>query len=401
MAAILDIRNRQLRLETRLDIESHFDGVDLESIEEVYLAYNTFGIDAAEALGEYLSKMKLLKVAGLSDIFGTRTIDEIPKALTAICRGLRSCTQLVELNLSGNAFGARVVEPLVPLLTNQRSLQILKLYDNGFGPEAGATVAKALIESARLSREDGVPSNLRVLVCGRNRLEDGAAPFWADAIAGHTNLRKVKLVDNGIREAGFSAIVRALRRCPHLRYLSLRDTVSTEDIDEGDAQPEKRGWQELVDLLRTAHGLEFLDLSDCCLPQPAVAALARVFAAGQMPRLQTVLLENNDIDEASYGALLDAVEHHLPCLRILSLAWNNDLESDAVQTLATTLEERGGRVIVDDEHDEDLAGDKSDAQKDTTYVQDAAEASPKADAGEETAVDDLADEIARMSVTKS
>ncbi|KAI0350559.1 RNI-like protein [Trametes cingulata] len=401
MAAVFDLRNRQLRLDTRPNIEPHFDDVDLASIEELYLAYNTFGIGAAEALGEYLAKMKLLKVAGLSDIFGTRTIDEIPQALTSICRGLRSCTQLVELNLSGNAFGARVVEPLVPLITHHRSLQVLKLYDNGFGPEAGATVARALSESARLSREEGLPSNLRVIICGRNRLEDRAALAWAEAIASHPNLRKVKLVDNGIREAGFSALVRALCNCRHLRYLSLRDTVSTEDLEEGDDRPDRRGWQEAIDLLQGTSELEFLDLSDCCLPEPAITALVTdVFAAGKTPRLHTVLLENNDIEEDSYAALTDAVVNHLPALRLLSLAWNNDLESDAVQSLSTALEERGGHVIVDNDHDEDLAGDVLDRQKDTEYVQPPASEAEK-DSRQDgiDAVDDLVKEIARMSVS--
>ncbi|KAI0366452.1 RNI-like protein [Pilatotrama ljubarskyi] len=365
MAAVFDLRNRQLRLDTRPDIEPHFGTVDLASIEELYLAYNTFGIGAAEALGEYLAKMKMLKVAGLSDIFGTRTIDEIPQALTSICRGLRSCTQLVELNLSGNAFGARVVEPLVPLITHHRSLQVLKLYDNGFGPEAGATVARALSESARLSREEGVPSNLRVII------------------------------------SGFSALVRALRNCRHLRYLSLRDTVSTEDLEEGDDRPERRGWQEAIDLLQRTSELEFLDLSDCYLPEPAIAALVTdVFAAGKTPRLHTVLLENNDIEEDSYIALIDAIVNHLPALRLISLAWNNDLESDAVQSLSTALEERGGHVIVDNDHDEDLAGDMLDRQKDTEYVQEPASSVEK-ESGEDgiDAVDDLVKEIARMSVS--
>ncbi|TBU26907.1 hypothetical protein BD311DRAFT_789495 [Dichomitus squalens] len=233
----------QRQLETQSDVSPHFDGVDLEAIEEIYLAYNTFGVGAAEALGTNLSKMKSLKVAGLSDIFGTRTIEEIPQALTSICTGLRSCPQLVELNLSGNAFGARVVQPLVPLLTHHRSLQIIKIYDNGFGPEAGATVAKALIKSARRSREEGVPSNLR----------------------------------------------------------------------KNEAPPARRGWEYLIDVLESTPELEFLDLSDCVLPQPAVA-LTGVLAAGKVPRLRTLLLENNDIEKESYGALSDAVLAHLPAL---------------------------------------------------------------------------------------
>ncbi|KAI0329825.1 hypothetical protein GY45DRAFT_1413969 [Cubamyces sp. BRFM 1775] len=136
-------------------------------------------------------------------------------------------------------------------------------------------------------------------------------------------------------EAGFSAIVRGLQRCPHLQYLSLCEMVSTEELNVDEARPAVRGWQEMIELLNSAKNLESLDLADRCLPQPALAALSGLFAAGGVPRLHTLLLDrNNGIEDLSYGALVDAVVHHPSALR-LSLAWNNDLESDAVQALST------------------------------------------------------------------
>ncbi|KAI0747880.1 hypothetical protein C8Q80DRAFT_699598 [Daedaleopsis nitida] len=60
---------------------------------------------------------------------GTRAIDEIPQALTSICHGLRNCPSVVELTLSENALRAgTVVQPLVPLLTHHKSLQVTKLH---------------------------------------------------------------------------------------------------------------------------------------------------------------------------------------------------------------------------------------------------------------------------------
>ncbi|TBU44829.1 hypothetical protein BD309DRAFT_957581 [Dichomitus squalens] len=103
-------------------------------------------------------------------------------------------------------------------------------------------------------------------------------------------------------------------RALHLRYLSLRDTCSTNQPKKNEAPPARRGWEYLIDVLESTPELEFLDLSDCVLPQPAVAALTGVLAAGKVPRLRTLLLENNDIEEESYGALSDAVLAHLPAL---------------------------------------------------------------------------------------
>ncbi|KAI0040165.1 hypothetical protein FA95DRAFT_1503237, partial [Auriscalpium vulgare] len=86
---IFDISGRKLRLDTRADVDTHLAGLDVERVEEIYLAENTIGVDAARALGDLLARTKKLRVAGLSDIFISRTIDEIPAALTALCEALR------------------------------------------------------------------------------------------------------------------------------------------------------------------------------------------------------------------------------------------------------------------------------------------------------------------------
>ena len=142
-------------------------------------------------------------MADFADIFTSRLITEIPQALSAICDALKDKTSLVEINLSDNAFGGRSVDPMVPFLTTNRSFQILKLNNNGLGPAGGEIIANALLKSAELSRAEGKPSNLRVVICGRNRLENGSAPAWAAAFAAHGGLEEVRMPQNGIRMRGY------------------------------------------------------------------------------------------------------------------------------------------------------------------------------------------------------
>ncbi|OBZ70972.1 Ran GTPase-activating protein 1 [Grifola frondosa] len=398
---IFDLRGRKLRLDTREDIEPYFKDIDVEKVEEVYLSDNTIGVSAAQALGERLSSMKTLKVAGLSDIFVSRSIEEVPDALTAICNALKDAARLVDLDLSNNAFGGRAVYPLVPLLTHNRAIQVLKLHNNGLGPEGGAVVAKALLEAARLSSAQGQPSSLRVIICGRNRLEDHAAHTWGQALAAHENLQKVKMVNNGFREDGFRAIVHGLAKCRDLRYLSLRDNLSRNVSTNPALDDSERGWHAIVDLLSFAKQLQFLDLSDCGLDVLGSAAISRALASGTQSKLQTLLLENNDMTGAVYGDLADAVLHHLPSLATLSLACNDDLEHESVVAMTESLEDRGGRVVVNDDHEEDLEDDAADAEKETQFVN---ESAIVVDSGlvlaqkESQPVDELAEELSQLAI---
>ncbi|KAI0747881.1 hypothetical protein C8Q80DRAFT_1168893 [Daedaleopsis nitida] len=57
MTTTFDLRNRQLRFNTGADVEPLSKVVhEVDSLEGLYLAYNTFGISGAEALGEHLSR---------------------------------------------------------------------------------------------------------------------------------------------------------------------------------------------------------------------------------------------------------------------------------------------------------------------------------------------------------
>lgn len=357
VARVFSLAGRGLRLDSEADIEPHLKQLDANVTEEIHLHGNTIGIEASRALGKVLSELKVLKVANFSDIFTGRSIEEIPDALTAICEGLKNLTTLEEVNFNDNAFGERTVHPLVPLLMHNRSIRVLKLDNNGLGPAAGNIVANALLESARLSKAAGTPSNLRVVICGRNRLEDGSASAFAEAFAAHGNLTKVRMVQNGIREEGFAALVRGLSRSPSLQYLSLRDNLGRnigKDDDPYEEGEREHGWHALAAALTHWKDLRYLDVSDCSMHPPGFTLLLQALERGVHERLVALVLNGSELDNTVYRNLHQVVAKALPGLKYLSLLYNDDLDDDEqLLELGKVMKGRGGELLLDGEEDED------------------------------------------------
>lgn len=58
---VLSVHGKGLKLDTRTDIEPLFKGIDPASVEEVHFGGNTIGVEAAEALAEFLLGATSLK----------------------------------------------------------------------------------------------------------------------------------------------------------------------------------------------------------------------------------------------------------------------------------------------------------------------------------------------------
>ncbi|KAF8918944.1 ran GTPase activating protein 1 [Mucidula mucida] len=342
------LHGQGLKLDTRADIEPHLAGVDPTKIEEIHFGGNTLGVDASEALAEFLAKAVNLKIADFADIFTGRLITEIPLALTAICNSLVDKTSLVELDLSDNAFGGRSVDPIVPFLTNNRTFQILKINNNGLGPAGGKVLANALLESAKISQSKGEKSNLRTVICGRNRLEDGSAPFWAEAFAAHGSLTEIRMPQNGIRMDGITALAHGLAKNPGLEYIDLQDNTFT-------FEGELTGVQAWTDALSSWPELKTLNLSDCVLSGDGeVPLLVSKLAEGSNPKLRTLQLQNNNLEAATFELFANTIATTLQGLMSLELQWNEQEEDDEfLEAVGLTMKARGGKLVVSDEDEEE------------------------------------------------
>ncbi|KIJ32129.1 hypothetical protein M422DRAFT_234263 [Sphaerobolus stellatus SS14] len=385
---IFSIKGKGLKLDTRDDIKPYLENLDASVIEEIHFGGNTLGVEAALELAEFLKKATRIKIADFADIFTGRLISEIPQALTAICDALKDRESLIEIDLSDNAFGGRSAEPMVPFLTHNRSLQILKLSNNGLGPSGGTIVADALLANANASIAKGKPSNLRVVYCGRNRLENGSAPRFAEAFAAHGKLVDVRMPQNGIRQAGIEALARGLAKCASMEHLDLQDNCTSDDSAE-------EGWEALAEALSVWRDLQTLNLSDCVLNNEGASKLFEVLSAGNHSKLSALHLQNDDLDESILETLAELVDEHLLDLKIVELQWNEvDPEDPRVQSIAGALKSRGGALRVEDEDEEE------EKEEEEEEAEDIAEEKAAATKPEDEGVDELADAMANLGIAK-
>lgn len=333
-------------------------------------------------------------MADFADIFTGRLITEIPQALSAICDALIDKTSLVEINLSDNAFGGRSVDPMVPFLTKNRAFQILKLNNNGLGPAGGAVIADALLQSALLSKKEGTPSNLRTVICGRNRLEDGSAGAWAEAFRAHGGLTEIRMPQNGIRMDGIAALVRGISACKDLEYLDLQDNTF------GDL-----GSKTMADVLALWPSLHTLNLSDCHLAKEGdLSPVLEALTEGSNPKLHTLLLQNNNFDSQSSAILSQGIDTALRAVKRLELQWNDFEEDDEdIANLASVLKARGGKLVIDDEEEEEEEEkeeeeDAAEEEKEKVEEKEAAPAEQAPKSLTDQATDALADLLSKVSI---
>ena len=361
---ILDIRGQSLKLNTAADVTPLLEGLDPVFIQEVHLGGNTIGIEAAQEFARFLEKTQNLKVASFTpiffqsltanqvanfaDIFTGRLISEIPDALKALCDAIEPKSTLVEINLSDNAFGVRSVEPLRNLLENNR-FEILRLNNNGLGPEAGTMIANWLKKSAELSKERGLTSNLKTVICGRNRLENGSAPAWADAFAEHGTLVEVRLPQNAIWTDGIRALAEGLSKCSNLRYLDLQDNTFIKDSSKAAVN----AWAHALPKLSA---LETLVLSDCVLSEEDVDEVPpplQKLVEGSNKNLVALVLQNNNLNASTFKFFADSLAS-LPKLKKLELQWNDvDEDLEEIDTIREIIEQRGGKFLAEEEEEEE------------------------------------------------
>ncbi|KZS95847.1 Ran GTPase activator [Sistotremastrum niveocremeum HHB9708] len=397
-STIFSIQGKGLKLDTRADVETHLkDLYAMPDVEEVHMGGNTLGVEACQTIAEILKKATKLKVADFADIFTGRLISEIPQSLSAICDALIDKTSLVELNLSDNAFGGRCVDPMVPFLTHNRHFQIFKLNNNGLGPAGGTVVANALHESAKLSKAEGKTSNLRTLICGRNRLENGSAAAWADAFAAHGGLVEVRMPQNGIRMEGIALLAKGLSQCPNLEYLDVQDNTCTAS-----------GSRAIAAGLPSWPRLRTLNLSDCLLGGKGGIAIALALQHGSSKELETLKLQYGELDHRSLDLLASAIHDHLPNLTTLELNGNRaDPEDECITNIKDALTTHGHEDALDELDDmeewdgeEVEEGEDEDEAEEDEKDEDEEKEEPvvvKATATDKAA-DDLADLLGKVSL---
>lgn len=124
---------------------AHSDEVDLSKVTKITLGGNSYGFSACEWLAQHLKSQDTpnLRAIDFSNIFVSRLRAEIPRSLEVMAISLLP-KQLVEIDLSDNAFGPDGIRAFECLLREEKNLRILKVTNCGLGPEGGEMIANAL-----------------------------------------------------------------------------------------------------------------------------------------------------------------------------------------------------------------------------------------------------------------
>ncbi|KAN0060458.1 Ran GAP Rna1 [Thecaphora frezii] len=368
---------QNLKLDSKTDIQPHLDAIAaIKDLEEIHLGGNTLGVEACQALAEVLRTKKTLKVADFADIFTGRLITEIPDALRALCDALQDNENLVELNLSDNAFGGRSAEPMVNFLKHNHHFSVLKLNNNGLGVTGGTIVAEALIAAAVELKSKGLSSNLRTVVCGRNRLENGSAPVWAKAFAAHGGLVEVRMFQNGIRMEGIEAISQGLASCPNLEVLDLQDNTATV-----------RGSRAIAACLPKWPKLKTLNLSDCLLKPKGGALVFGALAKGGNTELETIQVQYCDLDRKALDTLGGAIEVHLQKLTKLEINGNwADEDDECITKIKDALAKWEHAEALDELDEMDPEGEDEEEDEEAEAEEDENEDEPAPNPYKEAAI---------------
>ncbi|KAK4540049.1 hypothetical protein LTR36_009865 [Oleoguttula mirabilis] len=337
---VFSLKGRALKLDTAADLDKHIRPLkDSTDVEEIHIEGNTIGVAASIALADILATKHTLQYANLADIFTGRLLAEIPQALDALLTALLKCPKLHTINLNDNAFGLNTVEPLRPFLSQHTPLQHLYLNNNGLGPSAGTLVAEALAQLAEKkaqARKDGAENvpDLETVVCGRNRLETGSMAAWVKAYTANSNVKTVKMVQNGIRQEGIAMLLQhGLSACSQLQVLDLQDNTFTTLAARTLANTLPK-WAELRDL----------GVGDCLLGARGGVVVGDALARGGNKKLEVLRLQYNEIDTRGLKAVTDAATttaSALPRLRRVEVNGNRFSEEDpSIERLQEHLSKR-------------------------------------------------------------
>ncbi|NXS49647.1 RAGP1 protein, partial [Balaeniceps rex] len=296
----LSFKGQSLKLNTAEDAEEVIKQIEeFDGLEALRLEGNTVGVEAAKVIAKALEKKSELKRCHWSDMFTGRLRSEIPPALISLGDALITAgAQLVELDLSDNAFGPDGVRGFEALLKSPAcyTLQELKLNNCGMGIGGGKILATALKECHRKSSAQGKPLALKIFVAGRNRLENDGATALAEAFGIIGTLEEVHMPQNGINHPGITALAQAFAINPLLKVINLNDNTFTE-----------KGAVAMAETLKALRQIEVINFGDCLVRSKGAVAIADAVKEG-LHKLKELNLSFCEIKRDAALTVAEAIE---------------------------------------------------------------------------------------------
>ena len=248
---------------------------DLTSLLELRLYYNDITSQGTLALVEVLKYSHLQHLDLSFNIIGPESMAALVDVICAdslhtlglrsclldgavsLSAGLKSCRQLVELDISANDIGTHGMSSLAEGLKSCRQLVELNISHNNIGSHGMSSLAEGLKSCRQL-----VELNI-----SHNNIGSHGIASLAEGLQYCTNLQVLNLSYNNITSDGVAAIVGVMKRCRYLQKLYL----SMNSIGVDGAAVLVGGWQHksmlrlyLYDNLGYSHESALRDVKKCC-----------------------------------------------------------------------------------------------------------------------------------------
>jgi Ran GTPase-activating protein 1 len=337
------------RLDSASDAKFYVDTIlQNKHAKSISLAGNTIGIEAAEVIGPALAKLDDIRYLDLHDIFVSRVVEVLRPALVHLLKGVSSKPRLRRVDLSDNAFGTRAAHDLKELLNNQAVIELI-LNNNGLGTDGANVIVNHILADKKL--------NLRRLLVGRNRLEDGGATHIARAVAQLPTLIELRMPSNSIRSAGLKAIADALHNC-----------VAIEILDVSDNNMNREALAAMIDVLPKLTNLRVINFGDTQIGDIGCVKICAIIGE-KMTHLEELYLSFNDISENGAAAIAKAIQGKKN-LRYLDLD-GNAISRKALAKIKDVLKEMKKSEVLapmdenefsdddDDDEDDDASGSRA------------------------------------------
>ncbi|XP_060581988.1 ran GTPase-activating protein 1-like [Ruditapes philippinarum] len=346
---LLSFKGKGLKLNKPEDAKEVVEAIEqCSTMTALSMEGNTLGVEAAESIAQALKKHPEFERALWSDMFTGRLKTEIPQALKYLGAAMiEANAQLVELDLSDNAFGPNGVTGIVDLLKSKTcyTLKELRLNNNGLGTTGGKMLADCLMDCYNSSKAAGTPLALEVFISGRGRLENEGSTALSEVFKLMGSLREVQMPQNGINHQGISALSQAFEHNPNLRILNLNDNTFTV-----------KGAKSMAKVLPKLQNLEVINFGDCLIRSEGAKVIARSIQDGHK-KLKELILSGNEINKQGASVVAESVENK-DNLTLLDLD-SNQLGEEGVELVQATLEAIGKQDILGS-----LSGDEGSDEED-------------------------------------
>ena len=194
-------------------ISKIFEKLNISLLTKLNVSYITIDEQAANCIGNFLSKNTKLKELDVSCnclyISGTKKL----------CRRIKNLSKLTKLKIGGNKFTYLAADDVAEVLLHNTKLEEIDLSDNNFLGIGAISIFNAMKSTF----------TLRTINISHNQISTEAADSIAAILSQNTHLKELCLADNHLGTNGIITLCKGMRNISHLTHLDMSSNKVTDE----------------------------------------------------------------------------------------------------------------------------------------------------------------------------